>query len=902
MQENRFISAVRRLIPLALLSFVLWGCSSSSTNSTPTVTAQSTATVVQGQTLTFAVVGTNPNPNTTLTYTVSGAPRGLVINAATGAVTWTPTYDQIGTHRLKFTVSNGIASADSIVQLQVSPDTAVDTTVALPGGTLDPLTIPKYVTPLVIPPVMTNNGTADSYDIAVRQFKQQVLPGGIWNTLSGRTDAFPATTVWSYGPNADPAPNSTALGGGAGIAPAANSQFNYPAYTVETRANTPVRVRWINGLVDANNNYLPHLLTVDQTLHWANPKQECADGVARTNCMGMDPAPYTGPVPIITHVHGAHVAAHSDGYPEAWWLPAANNIPAGYARSGSFFDDSTGINPGNLGYADFLYRNDQPATTLWYHDHALGMTRSNVYAGPAGFWLIRGDHTPLIGGGPVVPDAVDDSATPAANDGVLPGPAPVAGNTVLALNVPGDPVRNAIREIPLAIQDRSFNADGSLFYPGNRAFFEGVDPADLRIDFAPASDIAPTWNPEAFFNVMVVNGVSWPTLDVARAKYRFRLLNGCNSRFLNLALFVVNPATGRIDPAQEIPFYVIGTEQGALPNVVRIQTGFATPYPGNGTVPAPVAAPDPDQALLMGLAERADVIVDFSAYPDGTVVRMINTAPDEPFGGFDGAAGEPAVADPLTTGQVMQFVVKNSLTGASPTDPTGATPATAMARLVLNPETAPGAPIRVRQVSLNEEESTQVCVETVGGVIRQINTVAPADPLLGAADIARFQADCATAGGSPFAPKAAKLGTVDLTVPATPAGVPLSWKDLSGASPAVNVTMANGVTLRSVNVTENPTAGDTEEWEIYNFTEDAHPIHLHLVRFAVISRTRFNGAPAAHGNVQPWETGYKDTVIAYPQEVTRIRAIFDLPGLYVWHCHIVEHEDNEMMRPFVVSP
>ena len=239
--------------------------------------------------------------------------------------------------------------------------------------------------------------------------------------------------------------------------------------------------------------------------------------------------------------------------------------------------------PETWGIADYLYRNDQTATTLWFHDHALGMTRNNIYSGLAGFWLIRGDHTPAAGG-PVVPDTVDDSGTAALNDGVLPGPAPVAGNSVLALNTPGDPVRNAVREIPLMIQDRSFNADGSLFYPTNRAFFEGLDPASLQIKFSPDSDMPPQWNPEAFFNVMVVNGVSWPKLDVARAKYRFRLLNACNSRFLNLALFVVNPATGRIDPTREVPFYVIGTDQGALPKVVKVSTGFATPLPGNGTI------------------------------------------------------------------------------------------------------------------------------------------------------------------------------------------------------------------------------------------------------------------------------------------------------------------------------
>ncbi len=393
-------------------------------------------------------------------------------------------------------MSRGTLSASQTVQIKVTPNSSTDPTAALPGGTLDPLTIPKYVTPLVIPPVMKNTGAADNYAIAVRQFKQQILPGGIWNTLNGRLDGFLPTTVWSYGPNADPAPDSTALGGGAGIAPAPNSQFNYPAYTIETRADTPGE-----GPLDQRSRRCQRQLPAapahdrpDAALGEPHP------GVRRRGrrdptASGMNPAPYTGPVPIVTHVHGAHVAAHSDGYPEAWWLPAAKNIPAGYARSGTLFDDSTGTNPGNLGYADFLYRNDQPATTLWYHDHALGMTRSNVYAGPAGFWLIRGNHTPPAGGGPVVPDAVDDSGTAALNDGMLPGPAPVAGNSVLALNVPGDPVRNAIREIPIAIQDRSFNADGSLFYPANRAFFEGLDPADLQIKFSPDSDIAPYLEP-----------------------------------------------------------------------------------------------------------------------------------------------------------------------------------------------------------------------------------------------------------------------------------------------------------------------------------------------------------------------------------------------------------------------
>jgi len=388
------------------------------------------------------------------------------------------------------------------------------TAAPLPGGTLDPLTIPKYVTPLVIPPVMKNdNGIDNRYAIAVRQFKQQILPGGIWNTLNGRKDKFPATTVWSYGPDADTPP---------AVAPSPDSQFNYPAYTIETTADVPVKVRWINGLVDKQGRFLPHLLPIDQTLHWANPPMLCSDGTRKTDCRGFIPERYLGPVPIVTHVHGSHVEGHSDGYPEAWWLPKAVNIPAGYATKGTLFDDATGTNPGNLGYADYEYRNDQPATTLWYHDHTLGMTRSNVFAGPAGFWLVRG--------------GLHDGATAGGIDAVLPGPAPVAGEGVVTVNFPSDQggKREKYREIPIAIQDRSFNVDGSLFYPETRAFFEDVKPKQLQVPFIPnaKSDISPIWNPEAFFNVMVVNGVSWPKLEVAPALYRLRFLNGCNSRFL----------------------------------------------------------------------------------------------------------------------------------------------------------------------------------------------------------------------------------------------------------------------------------------------------------------------------------------------------------------------------------
>jgi FtsP/CotA-like multicopper oxidase with cupredoxin domain len=743
---------------------------------------------------------------------------------------------------------------------------------------IDPLAIPKFVTPLVIPPLMHDDGTADSYDIAVRQFRQQILPGGHWNYITGRQDRFPSTTVWSYGPASDPVPDSSAIpGGAAGLAPAPNSQFNYPAYTIEATSGSPVDVRWINGLVDATGKYLPHLLPVDQTAHWANPSRQCKDGMERTDCEGTSTKPYSGPVPIVTHVHGAHVGPESDGYPEAWWLPAASNIPASYARSGSLFDDASGDNPGSLGYADFTYPNSQPATTLWYHDHALGMTRSNVYAGPAGFWLLRGG---AYDGG------IDVSTGQPA---VLPGPAAAPGEQVLDLNIPGSPTRSKIREIPIAIQDRSFASDGSLFYPHDRAFFEGLTANQLRIDFAPTTDVLPIWQPEAFFTVIVVNGASWPQLDVAQDRYRFRLLNGCNSRFLNLALRVVNP-NGTL--GAEVPFYQIGAEQGFLPRVVRIMTGEHVALVPGASEPAPSPDLDDPTALLMGLAERADVIVDFSGLANGTIVRMINTAPDAPFGGFPDVPANPA-----TTGQVLQFVVSAALNGAAgSTD--GAT--TAPAKLLLNAEPALGPASTTRKVSLNESESSQVCVpfdeDTESfildnqGRLRQIMGVAPGE---------EFDDDCEEAGGAPFGPTQALLGTV-MGEGATAEGRPVKWHDHMGIGTPVTVYKVDGTPV-VVNVTENPTLGATEDWEIYNFTEDAHPIHLHLVRFQVIGRRNLDGSTSPNGSPQPWERGYKDTLLAFPAEITTVRARFDIAGLYVWHCHIVEHEDNEMMRPYVVS-
>ena len=250
----------------------------------------------------------------------------------------------------------------------------------------------------------------------------------------------------------------------------------------------------------------------------------------------------------------------------------------------------------------------------------------------------------------------------------------------------------------------------------------------------------------------------------------------------------------------------------------------------------------------------------------------------------------------------MQFVVNHALLLPSDAD---ATPPEA---LVLNKEPAlPPTATRTRQVSLNEEVSGDldpakkvcVCADELGAFAVPINQVAcTADPATA----------CPTGFQhiETFGPTAAKLGVLNLADPADPLGIALPWEDTSGVSNPVQVTMADNVTKKTVNVTENPRilggVAPVEEWEIYNFTEDAHPIHLHLVEFQVVGRTPIPpGVSLVSGGVQPWESGFKDTVVAYPGEITTVRAKFDIPGLYVWHCHIVEHEDNEMMRPYVVS-
>jgi FtsP/CotA-like multicopper oxidase with cupredoxin domain len=385
---------------------------------------------------------------------------------------------------------------------------------------------------------------------------------------------------------------------------------------------------------------------------------------------------------------------------------------------------------------------------------------------------------------------------------VLPGPAPNEGDQF--------PPNKTYYEIPIAVQDRSFNTDGSLFYPDTRVFFD-----EIVRDYIPDGEFSPIWNPEFFGNMIMVNGNTWPFQTVERRRYRLRFLNGCQSRFLILDFANI--------PGVEV--WQIGNEGGFLAAPVNLTA--------NGN------------RLLMGLAERADLIVDFTNVAVGNYV-LGNLGPDEPFGGGE-PGGEPPdgfdIADPDSTGQVLQFRVVPAV-APDPTTPPEFLVLPAITRLV-------------------------------GGTTRPLALIEKSD--IG------FDANDVPIDG----PVEALLGLV------------------TGGMSDERLWMDP--------VSENPAVGTTEVWEFYNTTADAHPMHVHEVAFQVVNRQGLvvdeEGEVVQpiqlNGVITPpeaWEDGWKDTVIAYPGQVTRLRMRFTNPGQFVWHCHIVEHEDNEMMRPYRIGP
>ena len=427
------------------------------------------------------------------------------------------------------------------------------------------------------------------------------------------------------------------------------------APVIEAHSRRALHVEWINQLP------VKHFLPVDFSLHG------CGHDIPE--------------VRACVHLHGGRTPTQDDGYPDDWFVPGASRT--------------------------CRYPLEQDAATLWYHDHAMGLNRLNIYAGLFGMAIVR------------------DPAE-------------------AALQLPSGKY-----EVPLSLCDRNFTSDGQLYYP------DSGDPDH-------------PWVPEFSGDAILINGKIRPYFEVEPRLYRFRVLNGANSRFFALAL------------SGSQVFHQIGSDQGLL------------------------AAPVELTSLSLAPAERADLLVDFSAFA-GQRVHLRNSA-------FEilefRVAGHPAAAPP------------------SPSPPTTLR---SVARL---PETS--ATI-TRTITLNEY------VDKIGNsMLMLLNHKRWHEP-----------------------------------------------------------------------VSETPRLGATEIWEFVNLTEDTHPMHLHLVRFQILDRRVFDvfayrnnkGLRYLSAAAPPPanELGWKDTVQCPPGSITRIIAQFDgYPGRYLYHCHILEHEANDMMRPFDV--
>jgi len=506
----------------------------------------------------------------------------------------------------------------------------------------------------------------------------------------------------------------------------------YLGPTIEAQSGRSVVVKYINNLPPTEAQH-PLAASIDPTV--------------------PDPTMYKSPddTPLpggraIPHLHGGFTAPQFDGHPHAWFTPGT--VANGHNR-GSHYGSLPGA---ALNEAIVVYSNQQPAAGIWYHDHAMGITRLNVYAGMAGLYFIR--------------DSADTG---------------VAGT---GLNLPAGPY-----EIPLVLQDKQFNANGTLFYPT-----VGI------------TAVHPIWMPEFFGDTPVVNAVAYPFLNVEPRRYRFRIVNGSQARFYN---FWIDNGTA------PIPFWVIGMEQSLLPKSVQL-TKF-----------------------LLAPGERVDVIVDFAAWK-GMTLTMKNNA-KAPYPG--GKGGLP---------QIMQFRVGTTVTGGTDTS---ANPATLALPAVPRLTPTPGAPMR--EIVMKEDM----------------------DPVT---------------------------------------GLPIDMK-------------LNGKWFDDAPIDETPQVNTTEVWQYINLTVDAHPMHMHLVKFQVLNRQPFDakaytaawllfqgtGPRPVLANYLtkglavpplPEEMGWKDTAKAYPGEILRVIAKFEVPPLtilpaeYVYHCHILEHEENEMMRPFQVVP
>jgi spore coat protein A, manganese oxidase len=544
--------------------------------------------------------------------------------------------------------------------------------------------------------------------------------------------------------------------------------------------------------------------------------------------------PYTGPIPLSIHLHGGEVPSNSDGGPDAWYTP-------GYALTG----------PGwNVPYepvtAFSTYPNAQEAATLWFHEHSqVGLTAANVYAGMAGFYFLRGtdeetDHLPGWSGDDKVREI-----TPAGKTATFNG------------------ANSYLPEIEIAFQDRMFNVNGGLYYPA-----EPTNP-----------DIHPYWGPEFFGDIWTVNGKTWPYLSVAPRKYRFRMLGGCQARMVNV--WLQDLATGANAPS----ITVVGTDGGLLDHPVTIN-------PANG------------EKLLIGGGERYDVVIDFTGVPAGTVFTLMN----------DGNApypdGDPVI--PGLTDRLMQFVVNGELVStANPANsgidksavPFNLRPGGELTKLTNFDGTLNTVPVKKRQLVLNEVSGPggpiMVCVNN--------SRMASMPGMMGQPAQFGDPTETPTEGTTEM------WTLINTTMDAHPMHIHLlQWQlvgrqNFDAMTYMMDYSMAFGGAMPFPMDAAYP-GGSGSPYPYDSVNADG----------AVGGNPAIS--PYLQGNLIPAdlkERGWKDVIIIYPGQVAtyivrvapthlpltatqqQLQFPFDPSGGpgYVWHCHIVEHEDNDMMRP-----
>jgi FtsP/CotA-like multicopper oxidase with cupredoxin domain len=692
-------------------------------------------------------------------------------------------------------------------------------------------------------PVLSPNKTlypgTDYYEIQAAQFTQQVHP------------AIPPTSFWGY-------------------ADAASKNNRYLGGVIVAARGTPVKIKITNRLPAAS------ILPVDPTL--VDAAMAAAFG-ARTDR-------------IAVHLHGGLVTWDNDGGPFHWFSNADN--PGGFVFGPSF------INSAGPGAAIYDYPNDQSARFLWYHDHAYGLTRTNAYAGLATAYLIT-----------------DDAEGQLISTGVLP-------------NLSGYPLG-----IPLIIQDKTFwdpHGDdpgyassvpagaftGSLWYPH---IYEGPPiPSMLLSDKDLCRSGTGRWDntgiatppvstvPEFFSDTMLVNGAPYPTLPVPPRRVRFRFLNGSQARFYNLQLYVADSSPDGITlkPTGETDIYgnpilaptnhpgpafiQIGNEAGFLPAPAVFSKNGSNQNSNNVIgykLSSSLGSGDPTIGnanrynLLMAPAERPDVIIDFRGF-EGRKLVLYNDAP-APFPGGD------IRNDYYEGDQDLRCIG-----GAASTKPG------------YGPDT---------RVLMRFEVGTS-------GVIKELSFAQTVTALQGALPIT-FQMTQPTTSISPENGTKVKSLNEDFD------GYGRLRQTLGNPAPSDYLSVPTEVAQR----------GEVQRWQIFNFTGDTHPMHFHLVNVTIRKREQWafttdvngeaiplldrHGMPyAIPGTARPAdanEQGWKETVRMNPGEVITVDMKFTLPsgkppppsprlqasyGIkgaeYVWHCHILEHEEHDMMHALVV--